>query len=100
MEVTQISDENDNRLIVNPDGATNVRSNLMIGAVAVTPSNTEDLATTTNGIYVGGAGNLKVDMSNGTTITFTALAVGVIHPLAVKRVYATGTTATVIVAVY
>lgn len=101
MEVTRIGDDDDNRLVIEPGGSANVRANLIVGAVAVTPSDTVDLATgATKGIYVGGAGNLKADMANGTTATFNALAVGVLHNLSVKRVYATGTTATVIVAVY
>jgi hypothetical protein len=33
-------------------------------------------------------------------VTFTGLAAGVIHPIAAKRVYATGTGATGIVGVY
>jgi hypothetical protein len=75
-------------------------SNAM-GAVAVTPSDTEDLAASpTKGIYIGGSGNLKVAMADSTVETFTALASGIIHPISVKRVYATGTTATNILAVY
>ena len=76
--------------------------------VAVTPSDTDDLVNVSRGLYIGGAGNVKVDLfeqdaSGGTptrtTVTFTALAVGVIHPLRVSRVYSTLTTATGIVAV-
>lgn len=71
------------------------------GAVAVTPSDTTDLATVpTKGLYLGGAGNVKVDMADGTTVTFTALSSGMIHPISCKRVYATGTTTTSILAVY
>lgn len=69
-------------------------------AAAVTPSDTVDLTTPTRGIYIGGAGNLKVDTLGGDTVTFNALAVGVIHWIQVKRVYSTGTTATAIVALY
>ena len=69
-------------------------------AFDITPSNDADLTNATRGIYVGGAGNLKVDMLGGGTVTFTALAVGVIHPICAARVYATGTTATAIIGVY
>lgn len=74
-------------------------------AVSVTPSDTVNLTmpsgtSFTKGIYVGVAGDLKVDMADGSTITFTNLASGVVHPLSVKRVYAAGTTATGIVGVY
>ena len=72
-----------------------------LGAVAVTPSDTTDLATVpTKGIYVGASGDVKVDMADGTTVTFTSLADGMIHPISCKRVYATGTSATGILAVY
>lgn len=69
-------------------------------AVAITPNDGADLARITRGIYIGGAGNIKVDMSDGTTVTFTAIAAGIIHPIAVKRVYLTGTSATGIIGVY
>jgi hypothetical protein len=69
-------------------------------AFAVTPDNDNDMASYTRGIYVGGAGNLKVDMADGTTVTFTAIAVGVIHPIRARRVYATGTTATLIIGLF
>lgn len=69
-------------------------------AVAVTPNDGADLATVTRGLYVGVAGNVKVDMADGDTVTFVALAAGVIHALRVARVYSTGTTATNIVGVY
>jgi hypothetical protein len=69
--------------------------------VAVTPSDTTDLTTVTRGIYVGVAGNITVDSADGdTTILFTAIAIGMIHALKVKRVRATGTSASGIVAIY
>lgn len=70
-------------------------------AVAVTPHDTNDLTTTTRGLYVGVTGDVKVDMADtGTAVVFTAMAAGVIHPLRVTRVYSTDTTATNMVAVY
>lgn len=71
-------------------------------AVAITPSNTVNLATIpTRGIYVGVSGDVKVDMAEtGTAVIFKNLAAGVIHPIAVNRIYASDTTATNIVAVY
>lgn len=71
------------------------------GAVAVTTSDSTDLARgATKALYIGGAGNVAVITSGGDTITFTAITVGSFHPISVKRVLATGTTATNIVAVY
>ena len=70
-------------------------------ATSITPSDSTDLAGgATKGLYIGGAGNVKVDMADGTTITFTALSAGIIHPISAKRVYVTDTTATLILAVY
>lgn len=69
------------------------------GAVPITPSDTTIIRPTL-GIYVGVAGDVKVDMQDGSTVTFTGLAAGMFHGISVKRVYATGTTATGILAVY
>ena len=70
-----------------------------VGAFAVTPSDTVDLAVPARGIYVGASGDLKVDIG-GDAITFVDIAAGVIHPLNVTRVYSTGTTATNIIGVF
>jgi hypothetical protein len=70
------------------------------GGVAVTPSDSADLTDTTRALYVGGDGNVSVIMRGGQTVTFTGMKAGVIYPLRVNRVRATGTTATGIVALY
>lgn len=77
---------------------------------AVTPSDSVDLTFTntdgntvtftTRGIYLGASGDLKVDLERGGTVTFTGLSAGVIHPVAAKRIYATGTTATSILGLF
>ena len=66
----------------------------------ITPSNTEDLERVTRGIYVGVSGDLKVDLASGDTITFVGINGGQIHPIRVRRVYATGTDATDLIGVY
>lgn len=68
-------------------------------AAAVTPSDSVDIRPT-RALFVGVAGNIKVDMALGTTLTFTDVQAGSILPVQVKRVYSTGTTATSIVALY
>jgi len=69
-------------------------------AAAVTPNDGADLPNATRGPYVGVAGDVKVDfVDGGTGIILKALAAGIVHPFRVKRVYATGTTATDIVGV-
>ena len=66
---------------------------------AITPSDTEDLEVPTRYLYVGVAGNVKVDMLSGTTITWVTLAAGVLHQLQVRKVYSTGTAATSIIGI-
>ena len=73
------------------------------GSLSITPSDTANIPPT-RAVYVGGGGNLKVDMAvdmGGTNVqTFVNVAVGYPLPLQVTRIYATGTTATNIVALY
>lgn len=67
-------------------------------AVAVTPSDGADLAQATRALYIGVTGDVTVDMAeSGSTILFKAVPVGIL-PVRVKRVRATGTTATNILA--
>ncbi len=70
----------------------------------VSPSDTNYLPVVARAIYVGVAGNLAVvpyDDSNapGAVVVFVGAAVGY-HPISCKKVMATGTTATSIVALY
>ena len=69
-------------------------------ALAVTPSDTVDLTWISRALYVGVAGDVKVDMADsGTGIVFKAVPAGTFMPIRAKRVYATGTTATNLVAI-
>jgi len=71
-----------------------------VGAFAVTPSDSVDLAQVTRAIFVRGSATLvdmKVTMVDGSIVTLLGLATGVAHPLQVRRVWATSTTATGIV---
>lgn len=74
-------------------------SSPVTGAVAVTPADDTDLAEISLNLYVGTAGTLKVTMLDGSTVSYGAIAAGR-HPLRVKRVWATGTSAANIVAEY
>jgi hypothetical protein len=69
-------------------------------AVALTTSDTVDLTNYSRALYVGVAGNVKVDTVGGQTTTFVGVAAGSILPVRVKRVYATLTTAASLVALY
>jgi hypothetical protein len=72
-------------------------SNPAINAVAVIPADV-DLANYARGLYVGGAGNVVVQMAGEeNTVTFSAVPAGTILPICVSQVRA-ATTATLIVA--
>ena len=65
-------------------------------SAAVTASDTVDLTNWTRALLVTVTGNLVVDLVGSGQITFTGLAANTILPFRVKRVKATGTTATVV----
>lgn len=67
-------------------------------AAAVTPNNTTDLTSVARALWIGGAGDVAVITAGGDTVTFANVS-GVL-PVRVKRVLATGTSATGIVAVW
>ena len=77
-------------------------------AAAVTPSDSANIpslasATTVNNgcvLYVGVAGDLKVKTAGGDDVTFTAVPAGTFLPVQVVRVFATGTAATNILALW
>lgn len=62
-------------------------------------STDHDFESPTRSIYVGGAGDLIVELASGKRVTLTAAAAGY-HPLAVKKVVKTGTAATSMVALF
>ncbi len=77
-----------------PDGSVK-------NAFTITPHDTNNLTQTTTALFVGGDGNIKVNLAGtGTAITFKGLMAGVFYPIRATRVYATDTTATDIVGVY
>lgn len=64
----------------------------------ITPSDSVDLDPYAKAIVVTGFGNLvilPVENTDDTTITFTDAPVGFVPPFRVRRVYATGTSASV-----
>ena len=65
-----------------------------LGAFTITPADS-DLSTPTRGVWVGSPGDLRVTMVAGGDVILKG-AVGLI-PIAVKRVWATNTTASNIV---
>lgn len=63
---------------------------------AITPHATNTIQC--NGIYVGGAGNVKLISEFGNTCTFTAVAAGQILPVFGKVIVHTDSTATLMLA--
>lgn len=67
----------------------------------ITPHDSTNFTYETRGIYVGGAGNVKIlGVGDATAIVFTAVPVGTILPVRAVRVDSTGTTATLLVGIY
>lgn len=77
-----------------------VRINQNQGAVSVTPSDANLLGQITTGLFVGGAGNIALVMSDNSAVTLTGVTAGTFLPISVTQVKATGTTATNMVAFY
>lgn len=67
-------------------------------AEAVTPSDVTNLVHPARGLWIGGAGAVSVEMYGGGTMIFSGCPAGVLLPVQVTRVNATGTSATLIVA--
>ena len=61
-------------------------------ADAITASDSLDLTNTTSAVWIGAAGNLRVNTQDGTTVTITGIPAGTLLKIAVTRVFATGTT--------
>jgi hypothetical protein len=72
-----------------------------VSGFAITPSDSVDLAVTTRGLLVGGAGDVKVDFEDiGTGVVLPGLLAGVVYPFCIKRVYLSSTSATNLVGLY
>ena len=86
--------------------ATNQQANLAEGldspydnAAAITPSDSTDLGFVTRAIYVGQQGTLKVTMLGGGDVTFNC-GQHLVLPIRATRVFATGTSANDLVALW
>ena len=73
---------------------------LQVGrAASVTPSDTANIPSVSGGtnngcvLYVGSAGNLRVQTVGGDDVTFNNINTGAFIPVQIVRVYATATTA-------
>jgi hypothetical protein len=74
---------------------SDIRSVTYEGGVAVTASDTaDDPAGPFSGLFSGAGGSIKVRTISKDDVTFTNVPAGVVLPIACKRVFVTGTTAT------
>jgi hypothetical protein len=80
-----------------------------LNAQTITPSDTVDITLSGSPIlagesgaciYVGTGGNLTVTMLSGQVVAFLNVSYGSFLPIQVKRVWATGTTATNMLSLY
>jgi hypothetical protein len=78
-------------------------------AAVVTPSNVSNIPSVSNQdgsgnngcvIYIGGSGDLDVTTAGGDRVTFFGLLAGQFVPVQVIKVWATGTSATNIIALW
>ena len=69
-------------------------------AADVTPNDATPLQTVSRALYVGGGGDIAVEMLSGATIVFRNVPGGAILPMRARRVLATGTNATELVAMW
>lgn len=69
--------------------------------VVISPDNDEDLADTPRALWVGGGGALVLTaLDDSAPVTIAAVPAGALLPIRVKRVLATGTTATAILGLF
>ena len=69
-------------------------------AAAVTPRDSAQISRVARALYVGGSGDVKLVTEEGNTVTFQDIVAGSILPVKATKVFATGTTATNIVALF
>jgi hypothetical protein len=67
------------------------------GFSAVTPNDGVDLPIPARSLYIGGTGDVTIQNTAGTNVTFSAVPAGTTLLASTARVMATGTTATNIV---
>ena len=70
------------------------------GGAEVTPDDGADLAHVSRALYVGTGGSLRLTLKSGAVVTLAGVVSGTILPLRACRVWAGGTTAADIVALW
>jgi hypothetical protein len=67
-----------------------------VNCIAITPADS-DLVAPVRALYVGGAGNLRINDTGGGSVIFYNVPAGTILPVMARRVWLTSTTASNIV---
>ncbi|MFN3936602.1 MAG: hypothetical protein ACK4KW_03390 [Gemmobacter sp.] len=62
-------------------------------AAPISPSDSVPLSEPARAVYVGQAGTLRVQLVSGAEVVLANVQAGMIYPLRVARVFATGTNA-------
>jgi len=68
--------------------------------LAVTPHNSTDFDNLARALYIGGSGNVVAVGHDNVAVTFVGVPAGTVLPIRCRRVNATSTTATSIVALF
>ena len=72
-----------------------------VGGVAIDYAAADQTFTrNVRALYIATAGTLKVDLADGSTVTFASLAAGTIYPLRVTKIYMTGSSSAAGLALY
>jgi hypothetical protein len=69
-------------------------------AETITPSDTTAIPSATRGLYVGSSGDVAVVMASGESVTFVSVPAGIVLPVRLLKVKATGTTASALVGLW
>jgi hypothetical protein len=69
-------------------------------AFLITPSDSANLTYATRGLYVGIIGDVHVITAGGDDVTFIDMAAGVIHPVRIRQILASGTNAGELIGIY
>lgn len=59
----------------------------------ITPSDSSNLTRVTRALYVGQTGNVRLQTPAGDIVTLANMQGGILYPIRVAKVFATGTTA-------
>lgn len=67
-------------------------------AKAIVPDDANDMISWCRSVYVGGTGNIAGITVGGSTVLFQNVPAGMVLPVQFRRILATGTTATLLIA--